>query len=152
MITKLDHKSLQIARQILTVQIPSYREESRLLQTDRIPRLYDSVNDILSCDERFLGYFQRERLIGFISFKKKEVNLVDIHRLVVDPAYFRQGVAKSLLSSLFKKFPNSTFIVSTGKGNTPAQTLYENEGFIQTGVTQAAPNLWINHYKRIPER
>ncbi|WP_079525410.1 GNAT family N-acetyltransferase [Halobacillus hunanensis] len=151
MITKLDHKHLQIARQILTVQIPSYRVEAELLQTDQIPRLYDSVIDVLTCDEVFLGCFQKDRLIGFISFKKKRGNLVDIHRLVVDPAYFRQGVAKSLLSSLFKRFPNSTFIVTTGKGNSPAQTLYENEGFIQTGVTQAAPNLWINHYKRLPE-
>ncbi|WFT75152.1 GNAT family N-acetyltransferase [Halobacillus naozhouensis] len=152
MITLLAHNKRQIARQILNVQIPSYQKEAELLQTDRIPRLYDSINDILSCNEIFLGYFQKEELAGFISFKKWEGNLVDIHRLVVAQAHFRKGIAKSLLSSLLNRFPNSTFTVSTGEDNTPARNLYENTGFIQTRSTQVEPNLWINHYKRTPKR
>ncbi len=57
---------------------------AKYINSTAIPRLYDTVADIQSCDENFYGYFFEDTLAGFISFKIDEEE-VDIHRLVVSP-------------------------------------------------------------------
>ncbi|UOQ91671.1 GNAT family N-acetyltransferase [Halobacillus shinanisalinarum] len=150
MISILNHEDAQTARQIRSIQLPAYQVEAGILQTDRIPRLYDSIEDIQSCEETFVGFFRGDVLVGFISYKRK-ANLVDIHRLVVFPPYFRQGIAKSLLTSLLDILPSSTFKVSTGKNNMAAQRLYHSLGFQKESDSEAEPGLWLTHFKRTPK-
>ncbi|MGQ0441110.1 GNAT family N-acetyltransferase, partial [Bacillus sp. B-TM1] len=89
------------------------------------------VADIQSCDEIFYGYFYEDTLAGFVSFKMDEEE-VDIHRLVVSPDHFHKGIATKLLLYVFDMFsPSKTYIVQTGKENTPALSLYKKHGFIE---------------------
>jgi len=131
MIQKLITTSHKTATSILSIQIPAYEIEAKYINSTAIPRLYDTVPDIQSCDEIFYGYFYEDTLAGFISFKI-EKDEVDIHRLVVSPDYFHKGIATKLLLYVFDMFsPSKTYIVQTGKENTPALSLYKKHGFIE---------------------
>ncbi len=58
------------------------KSSAKYINSTAIPRLYDTVADIQSCDEIFYGYFYEDTLVGFVSFEMDEEE-VDIHRLVV---------------------------------------------------------------------
>lgn len=94
MIQKLVTTSHRTATSILNIQIPAYEIEAKYINSTAIPRLYDTIADIQSCDEIFYGYFYEDTLAGFISFKidKEEV---DIHRLVVSPIIFIKELRRS---------------------------------------------------------
>ncbi|CAM4274190.1 acetyltransferase [Bacillus manliponensis] len=130
MIQKLNHTSSNVAKKILEIQIPAYKVEAKYIKTDAIPRLYDTVADIQNCDETFYGYWIQDDLAGFISFVHQD-NMTDIHRLVVSPNYFHQGIASLLLQHIFQLHPASNCIVQTGKKNIPAISLYKKHGFTQ---------------------
>ncbi len=132
MISKLNPASIEMAEAILAIQIPAYEIEAKYINSHAIPRLYDRVTDIQNCEETFYGYFLAHTLVGFISFTNEE-SFVDIHRLVVSPNHFHRGIATDLLLHLFQLFPHiHTYIVQTGKANTPALSLYKKHGFIAT--------------------
>ena len=130
MILKLNSTSFEVATSILQVQIPAYKVEADYLNSTAIPRLYDTVNDIQNCVETFYGYFSENKLVGFISFVQEE-KLIDIHRLVVSPNFFKRNRNETLIY-IFNMFPSSmAYIVQTGKANTPAITLYKNTDSLQ---------------------
>ncbi len=52
-----------------------------------------------------------------------------IQSLVVDPEYFRRGIARALIIFIMEKFDTRKFTVETGKNNSPARSLYEGFGF-----------------------
>ncbi|EJS56722.1 N-acetyltransferase [Bacillus cereus] len=148
MIHKLHSSSFEVASSILQVQIPAYKVEAIYLNSTAIPRLYDTVNDIQSCDETFYGYFSENKLVGFISFMQEEQR-IDIHRLVVSPDFFQKGIATKLLLYIFNMFPSSmTYIVQTGKANTPAITLYKKHGFITVSDTILPNGMILTQFKK----
>ncbi|MBJ8053638.1 GNAT family N-acetyltransferase [Bacillus cereus] len=148
MIHKLHASSFEVASSILEVQIPAYKVEAIYLNSTAIPRLYDTVNDIQNCDETFYGYFSENKLVGFISFMQEE-QLIDIHRLVVSPDFFQKGIATKLLLYIFNMFPSSmTYIVQTGKANTPAITLYKKHGFITVSDTILPDDMILTQFKK----
>ncbi|PGZ74837.1 GNAT family N-acetyltransferase [Bacillus sp. AFS029637] len=148
MIHKLLSHSYEVATSILQVQIPAYTIEADYINSTAIPRLYDTVNDIQSCGETFYGYFSENKLVGFISFIHEE-NLIDIHRLVVSPDFFQKGIATKLLLYIFNMFPSSmTYIVQTGKANTPAIALYKKHGFIEVTNTEFPDGLVLTQLKK----
>ncbi|PGM74858.1 GNAT family N-acetyltransferase [Bacillus cereus] len=148
MIHKLHSSSFEVASSILQVQIPAYKIEAIYLNSTAIPRLYDTVNDIQSCDETFYGYFSENKLVGFISFMQEEQR-IDIHRLVVSPDFFQKGIATKLLLYIFNMFPSSmTYIVQTGKANTPAITLYKKHGFITVSDTILPNGMILTQFKK----
>ena len=54
-----------------------------------------------------------------------------IRSLVVDPYFFRQGIAKKLMEFVLDTFDSKLFVVETGLENGPATKLYETFGFIE---------------------
>lgn len=139
-IIELDLQSEDIQEQLLQLQRVSYRQEEVLLGF-RIPRTEDTVEDLLASGEVFVGMVQDGILLGFFSFAADETT-VDIHRVAVDPDYFRQGVATELLEFLFEAFADTRyFLVTTGASNTPALRLYEKLGFRQTETFEPVPGL-----------
>ncbi|PFR43554.1 GNAT family N-acetyltransferase [Bacillus thuringiensis] len=148
MILKLNSTSFEVATSILQVQIPAYKVEGDYLNSTAIPRLYDTVNDIQSCVETFYGYFFENKLVGFISFAQEE-KLIDIHRLVVSPDFLQKGIATKLLIYIFNMFPSSmTYIVQTGKANTPAIALYKKHGFLEVTYTELPDGIVLTQLKK----
>ncbi|ABY44265.1 GNAT family N-acetyltransferase [Bacillus mycoides] len=148
MIHKLLPDSFEVATSILQVQIPAYTVEAAYINSTAIPRLYDTVYDIQNCDETFYGYFSGNKLVGFISFIQEE-NLIDIHRLVVSPDFFKKGIATKLLLYIFNMFPPTmAYIVQTGKTNTPAITLYKKYDFIEVTDIELPDGIVITQLKK----
>ncbi|NWK69108.1 GNAT family N-acetyltransferase [Bacillus paramycoides] len=148
MIQKLIVNSYDTATSILKIQIPAYEIEAKYINSTAIPLLYDTVTDIQNCDETFYGYFHEDLLTGFISFKVDE-DVVDIHRLVVSPDHFHKGIATKLLLHIFDMFSSSeTYIVRTGKANTPAIALYKKHGFIEVTDTTLPDGMILTQLKK----
>ncbi len=76
------------------------------------------------------------RTVGYIIYWQlpKEV---DIHNLAVHPAYRRQGIGRSLLSSAIdsaKGQGSNRVTLEVRKSNQAAQQLYHSLGFVERGV------------------
>jgi len=147
-IMELDLQSEEMQKQLLQLQRVSYRQEELLLGFS-IPRTEDTVEDLLASGEVFVGMVQDGILLGFFSFAADETDL-DIHRVAVDPDYFRQGIASELLEFLFDAFSSiRKFHVTTGASNTPALRLYEKLGFRQTETFEPVPGLKMARLMRV---
>ena len=148
MIKKIDITNLKLAEEVLSVQIPSYKVEAKLINFYDIPPLRDSVFALQQCGETFYGYYVDGELSGVISIKVEE-SLIDIHRLMVHPLHFRQGIAQKLLDFVESVGEGiDTLIVSTGSRNAPAIYFYEKNGFLKTGETIVMEDLLITSFEK----
>lgn len=147
MIRKVNHHNEYTAKAIQRIQRPAYLVEAELMGFEGIPQLKESTIEIQNSGETFLGYMEQEVLLGFISYKK-ENNIVDIHRLVVNPEHFRKGIGRKLLAYLMEEFEGMEFIVSTGKMNKPAKNLYTSFGFVETEDFEVVPGIFCTTLKK----
>lgn len=147
MIERLNHHQEKTAKEIQRLQKRAYQVEAELIGFDGIPQLNESILEIQNSGETFIGYFNGV-LAGFISYKVKG-SLVDIHRLAVAPAHFRQGIGRKLLAHLLEDFPDSNFIVSTATLNEPARKLYEIFGFELQESFEPEPGISCVIYHKI---
>lgn len=148
LIKKIDITNSKLAKEVLNIQISSYKVEAEIIDFYEIPPLKDTVDTLQQCGETFFGYYLNEELCGVISIKA-EKGVIDIHRLMVHPKHFRKGIAKMLLDFIeSNKGGIETIIVSTGSKNTPAVTFYLENGFLKTGETRLTENLSLTSFKK----
>lgn len=148
MIKIVDITNPKFAKLVLNVQIPSYKIEAEIIDFYEIPPLKDTVETLQQCGETFFGYFLSEELCGAISIKV-EKDVIDIHRLIVHPKYFRKGIAKKLLDFIEGNLEGiKTILVSTGSKNTPAVNFYEKNGFSKIGETRVNERLSLTSFKK----
>lgn len=150
-IRQIDITNEETAREVLGIQLPSYKIEAALIEFYGIPPLKDTVETLMECGETFLGYYEDGNLCGAVSFKT-ENEVIDIHRLMVNPEHFRKGIARRLLQEVEKAAESATaMIVSTGSKNKPAIQLYEKIGFHKVKEEQLPEGLSITHFKKRKE-
>ncbi|MBD2868289.1 GNAT family N-acetyltransferase [Paenibacillus arenilitoris] len=148
MIQSIDITSEAAARQVLAVQLPAYRVEAELIGSDDIPPLKDTAADLMACGEIFYGYYSDGALAGAISYKK-DGSVVDIHRMIVHPAFFRRGIAQALLGFVLQRETEAAkFIVATGADNAPARALYAKNGFKLLEEREVAPGLALSFFEK----
>lgn len=94
MIKKIDITNPGISKEVLNIQIPSYKIEAEIIDFYDIPPLKDTVHSLQQCGETFFGYYLNDELCGVISIKIDD-GIIDIHRLMVHPYHFRKGIAKN---------------------------------------------------------
>lgn len=139
------------AAKVLEMQRSAYRVEAELIGTDEIPPLKETFDQLQSCGETFIGFFEQGELAGALSYEQSG-GVVDIHRLIVDPRHFRKGIARKLLERLEKGVSDvEEFIVSTGADNQPAVTLYKKHGFKPAGETIVGGGIRLAHFTK-PKR
>ncbi len=137
------------AAAILTLQRLAYRQEADLIGNDAIPPLHEPLEALQNSGETFFGYVLEGQLAGAVSYKRSGA-LLDIHRMMVHPAFFRRGIARALLQFVEGSERGiERVIVSTGSLNAPAQALYQQQGFVATGQEEVVPGLWITHLEKI---
>lgn len=129
------------------LQRRSYAVEAEHIGFWGIPGLVESLDELRSSGESFLGIREGARLCAALSYKLAAGTL-DIHRLVVDPDDFRRGLGRRLVRAALALPGVTRAIVSTGEANTPARRLYEAEGFVTRERAQPAPGLWVVHLER----
>jgi len=127
-IAKIDHKNAAMARKIYSIFQVSYAIEAKLLNTTDFPPLKRSSIDILNSDTDFYGLLDEKGFIGIIEIKRGN-STIHIQSLVVDPIFFRQGIAGKLPACVFETFNSNTYTVETGVDNLPAITLYKKFEF-----------------------
>ncbi len=89
----------------------------------------ETADELRASGETFLGARRDGRLVGAVAYMR-DGGTVDIHRLVVDPAAFRGGIATALLDALEARERDAEhWTVGTGAANAPARALYERRGF-----------------------
>ncbi|MFC3898171.1 GNAT family N-acetyltransferase [Lentzea rhizosphaerae] len=139
----LDLTDDTVLHELWTVQRLAYAVEAELIGFDGIPPLHESLEELRSSGETFLGLYDEEGLVGAVSYQL-DGSTVDICRLVVHPRAHRRGIASKLLDSL----PAGPQIVSTGTKNEPALRLYRKRGFVETGEFEVAPGVTITSLSR----
>ncbi|MFD9703910.1 GNAT family N-acetyltransferase [Lentzea sp. NPDC059081] len=139
----LDLSDGTVLHELWTVQRLAYAVEAEIIGFDGIPPLHESLDDLGSCGETFLGLHDDEGLVGAVSYQM-DGSTVDICRLVVHPRAFRRGVASKLLDAL----PSGPQTVSTGSRNAPALALYRGRGFVVVGEREVAPGVSITDLAR----
>jgi ribosomal protein S18 acetylase RimI-like enzyme len=133
---------------LVALQRASYRVEADLLGANTLPALTESPRALRRSGETFLGRYEGERLAGAISWKRRRA-VVDIHRLVVHPDFFRRGIARELIDALEADEPGAErMLVATGAANLPARRLYESRGFRAVDEHVVRGNITILTYER----
>ncbi len=72
MLQILEHQRVDIALQIVAVQVEAYQEEARLIGFSDIPQLTESKEDIMKSKEVFIGEMIEGKLAGVLSFEKRK--------------------------------------------------------------------------------
>ncbi|MEV4221287.1 GNAT family N-acetyltransferase [Nonomuraea sp. NPDC049725] len=134
-------------RALFEVQRAAYAVEAELIGDDRIPPLRESLDDLLAQPLRWLGALDGERLLGAIAWTESDEE-VDVDRLVVDPAAHRRGIGRALVTEVIARAGERRIVVSTGRDNVPARTLYEKLGFVLKSEFEPIPGLWVVGYAR----
>lgn len=148
MIRKIDITDPIFAKEVLNIQIPSYKVEAKLIGFDEIPPLKDTVDSLQKCGENFYGYYINDKLSGVISIKI-ENGVMDVHRLFVHPKHFRKGIAKMLLDFVETNETGfETIIVTTGSHNVPAINFYQKNGFSKTKEIKVAERLSVTLFDK----
>jgi ribosomal protein S18 acetylase RimI-like enzyme len=135
-----------VASRLLEIQRQAYAVEAELIGSDGIPPLHETMEELQGCGETFLGALVDGRLVGAVSWRLVGDTL-DIHRIVVDPEWFRLGVGRALVRAALVAEPSAArAIVQTGADNEPARALYLGEGFEEIEEIEPAPGLRVARF------
>lgn len=148
-IRPLDLTDPLLLTRVVAVNSAGYRLEADLLGVprDRFPPACEAAEDLLDSGQAFLGAFSGDVLAGVLSHERADDGALDICRLVVDPAYHRRGIGRSLVRSAIAEARRRPLTVSTGAANHAARALYEQLGFrlVRTSEVVGIP---LVHYRR----
>jgi ribosomal protein S18 acetylase RimI-like enzyme len=147
-IRRLDITDIAEATRVLALQHASYRVEAELIGRNDIPPLHEEISDLQSSGETFFGAFVGCHLSGVVAYKVIGDTL-DLHRVMVDPQFFRLGIARKLVAFVELFEPRALrSVVTTGRDNTPARRLYERMDYTQTGQHEVARGFWIVAFEK----
>lgn len=129
MIEKLKNSDLVMAKKIRIVFQASYKIEAKLLNATNFPPLQRTLENYIQSKTAFYGYSKNGELAAVVEINTDH-DFILIRSLVVQPDFFRRGIAGKLIEFVFKTFESDLFIVETGLANGPATKLYEKFGFV----------------------
>ena len=147
MIKKILHTQNENAQNIRRVFQVSYKIEAKLLGADNFPPLSRPLEEFSNCPNDFFGFYEEQTLVSVVEIKKEE-NSMHIQSLVVDPEFFRRGIARKLIEFVLQHYAVKQFTVETGKDNGPARKLYENFGFQQLKTYTADEGILKVRYQK----
>lgn len=110
----------------------SYQVEADLLGLDDFPPLRRSQEDFASCGHEFVGVFLGDQLAAAVELSWETPSCLSLDSLVVDPDFFRRGLARSLIQEVIETKVWTKVVVETAVGNRPAINLYLSLGFRET--------------------
>jgi ribosomal protein S18 acetylase RimI-like enzyme len=108
----------------------SYKIKAQLVAVVDFSPLLRSAVDIVNSKTNFYGFIYENCLAAVIEIEIDEKHL-DIHSLIVEPKYFRKGLADKLINHVLNSFEISKATVKTAAVNKPAINLYKKHGFIE---------------------
>lgn len=149
-IVKLNLQDEIMLDELWSLQHKAYRLEAEIIGFRDIPPLLETRDMLSRVTEEFYGCFdETEELLGAVAVTEESPGKLTVTRMMVSPDHFRQGVAGRLLEFIFARYAEmEQFIVSTGKLNLPAVTLYTKHGFIPAGSEEVVPGVELLEFHR----
>jgi ribosomal protein S18 acetylase RimI-like enzyme len=137
MITRLNHTDPATAAAIRAVWQVSYPVEAELLGVTDFPPLQRDLAGFTTSANDFYGYDVAGQLAGVVEVDDRGP-ATHLQSLVVDPAFFRRGIASRLIEFVLANYTAKRYTVETGAANEPAIRLYRKFGFAElyTYVTE----------------
>ena len=148
MVLNISHTQPEQAQEIRRIFQISYIVEAKLLGATYFPPLHRSLEQFINCANDFFGYYDEHTLVAVIEMKHEKHHM-HIQSLVVDPMYFRRGIASQLITYVLAHYEKDIFTVETGRDNPPARRLYESFGFVLQKTYTAAENIVKVRYQKI---
>jgi GNAT superfamily N-acetyltransferase len=138
----VDHETVS---RLCHLQQQAYRVEAALIGFAGIPPLFETLNKLKAVKETFYGISLGDTLAGAIACDYRDKSL-DITRLMVNPKFFRQGIAQTLPDFIEQRYSSCAITrVTTGSDNEPAIQLYLKNGFSIIETTPIAPGVFLIH-------
>lgn len=149
-IIKLNLQEDSTVDELWSIQHKAYRLEAELIGFREIPPLMETRDMLRRSGEDFYGCFDDNGdLMGAVATEEESPGKLTFTRMMVSPDFFRKGVAGNLLEYVFKLYDRmEQFIVSTGKLNVPAVSLYIKYGFVAIGSEEVAPGVELIEFHR----
>ncbi|AIQ14466.1 GNAT family N-acetyltransferase [Paenibacillus durus] len=153
-IVKLDLQDEGTLSDLWSLQHKAYRLEAELIGFNSIPPLLETRDTLRNCGEDFYGCLSEDgELSGAVATEAERPETLTITRMMVSPDHFRRGIAGRLLEHVFALYPDKErFIVSTGKKNAPAVSLYRKHGFVPITSSEVAPGVELIEFNRSGKR
>lgn len=146
-IRKFDQNNTAELNQVYRVQVAAYTVEADIIGAVTFPPLHGTLQELRdSKDEAYL-YLVDEVAVGAI-FLEMTSSSVLISKLIVEPDFFRRGIAKALIRYSLELYPETDFEVGTGSANFPALELYLSFGFRVVEETSLEGNIIISRLQR----
>lgn len=131
--------------ELAAVQRRAYAVEAALIGHDGIPQLAETAAELRAAGLNWVGITgPAGRLVAAVAYSWDD-RVLDIERLVVDPAVARRGLATRLLAALPAA---AVTVVSTGRDNHPALALYARHEFRHVTDVEVVPGLWVRRLRR----
>ncbi len=131
MIKKLNLQDQELTIETRKVFQASYAIEAEILKAVDFPPLKRTLMEYSETETDFYGYYTQHTLSAVVEIKIDD-DSIHIQSLVVDPQFFRLGIAGKLLDYVFAHFTTDVFTVETGLDNLPAVRLYKKFGFVES--------------------
>jgi len=144
-VQRLDLHEPAVLAEVLRLQRAAYAVEAALIGDDRIPPLHEDAAQVHAAGLHWLGVSSEAGLAATLGWAL-DGDVLDLHRLVVDPAYSRRGLGSALVEHLLAAHPARPAVVSTGRDNQPARRLYEGLGFTEVAEVEVLPGLRVVNY------
>lgn len=125
------------ADELVTLQRAAYRVEAELIGDERIPQLSGTPAQLVTASLEWHVILEDGAIIAAVATGRTADGLLDIERLVVDPAHHRRGPESTLIESVVEQ----AAVVMTGQANVPARRLYERLGFQHVEDHEVLPGL-----------
>ena len=127
-IIRVNNVKNKVAKKLYEIWQKSYLIEKKILNTKKFPPLERNLEDFKISKNHFYAILTKDDFLGVIEIDHN-TNSTHVQSLVVDPIYFRKGIASKLLNKIFEIYKSSTYTVETGFNNNPAKQLYIKMGF-----------------------
>jgi GNAT superfamily N-acetyltransferase len=115
---------------MLPVHRASYAVEAQLIGYPDLPPLKQAAADLAACGEEIWLLEEDGDVVGGVGLLSGAA-VVEVARLFVAPAKFRQGIGTQLVRFAIDRAAGRSMTVGTGSRNVPALALYEQHGFVR---------------------
>lgn len=134
-----------VVAMVLSLQRASYAVEARLLGDDRIPPLHEDEHAIAAWRGSWLLAWEGVDLVGAAAWVLHDDH-VDVAKVMVSPQAMRRGIGSALLTGVLDAAGDRRVLVTTGRDNVPATSLYARHGFGHEADERVPPGVWVSRF------